>query len=281
MFVAVTNTAATPADFASAQARLDDGRLDLCIVGAAGKLRLLYHFPRSFAATHDALPEVVMAQTPWVKIESESPLHVALDGELPRLTTPLEIVCEPAALSCWREGHHHRRRRRRTGGGAGVRPSRPRGRGSERRSGPGNINRGDSLLPSVTRTAPLGRARLPVAAGARPVSRMQISIAGRSCSKPTRRTHICPADPRIERGAGRLCPRHRARRDPLRLARRPERAARAADRRGRRASSSVAERAGIPLPLERYSHAFYIVDVDRPEHTPTPCASSSKSKAGS
>jgi diacylglycerol kinase (ATP) len=100
MFAAVTNTRSYAGGFrVCPDARLDDGRLDVCIVGAAGRGRLLRKFPRIFRGTHAALPEVVMAQSPWVTIESDAPLPVALDGELPSLYTPLEIICEPAALA--------------------------------------------------------------------------------------------------------------------------------------------------------------------------------------
>ena len=52
----------------------------------------------------------------------------------------------------------------------------------ERRSGPGNINRGDSLLPAVTRLLAawgvLDRVR---AAGAAPVAKMQRLPPGAAC----------------------------------------------------------------------------------------------------
>jgi diacylglycerol kinase (ATP) len=100
MFVAVTNTRSYAGGFrVSPQARLDDGKLDLCIVAASSRLRLLAQFPRIFRGTHGALPEVVMAQSRHIRIESETPLPVALDGELPSLTTPLELFCQPAALT--------------------------------------------------------------------------------------------------------------------------------------------------------------------------------------
>jgi diacylglycerol kinase (ATP) len=99
MFAAVTNTRSYAGGFrVTPSARLDDGKLDLCIVGASSRLRLLYHFPKIFRGAHTSLPNVVIAQSRGVRIESEIPLSVALDGELPRLKTPVELVCEPAAL---------------------------------------------------------------------------------------------------------------------------------------------------------------------------------------
>jgi diacylglycerol kinase (ATP) len=99
-FVAVTNTRSYGGGFrVSPDARLDDGKLDLCIVGATGRARLLGNFPRLLRGTHGALPEVVLAQSRRILIESETALPVALDGELPSLTTPLELSCRPSLLS--------------------------------------------------------------------------------------------------------------------------------------------------------------------------------------
>ena len=51
------------------------------------------------SGTHAELPEVIQATSPWVRIEGpHGELPVALDGELPRLSTPVELRCEPGAL---------------------------------------------------------------------------------------------------------------------------------------------------------------------------------------
>jgi diacylglycerol kinase (ATP) len=111
MFAAVTNTRGYGGGFmVSPQARLQDGLLDLCIVRRTGRLRLLTQFPRILRGTHGAMPEVVQAQTPWVRIEGiEEELPVALDGDLPEATTPLELRCEPSSVnvmvpSSWKPG---------------------------------------------------------------------------------------------------------------------------------------------------------------------------------
>jgi diacylglycerol kinase (ATP) len=100
MFVAVTNTRSYGRDFLiSPAARVDDGALDLCIVRHTGRLRLLRQFPRILRGTHGALPEVIQAVSPWVRLEGlEEQLPVSLDGELPRARTPVELRCEPRAL---------------------------------------------------------------------------------------------------------------------------------------------------------------------------------------
>jgi diacylglycerol kinase (ATP) len=100
MFAAVTNTRSYGGGFlVSPAARVDDGALDLCIVRRTGRLRLLRQFPSILQGTHGALPEVIQATSPWVRMEGiDGELPVALDGELPRATTPVELRCEPRAL---------------------------------------------------------------------------------------------------------------------------------------------------------------------------------------
>jgi len=99
MFAAVSNTRSYGGGFkVSPAASIDDGALDVCIVRRTGRLRLISQFPRILAGTHGSMPEVVFARSPWVTIEGAEPLPVALDGELPRRTTPTELRCEPRAL---------------------------------------------------------------------------------------------------------------------------------------------------------------------------------------
>ncbi|MFY9825025.1 MAG: hypothetical protein WAM82_26845, partial [Thermoanaerobaculia bacterium] len=99
-FAAVTNTKSYGGGFmVSPAARIDDGLLDLCIVKGSGRGRLLANFPRILKGTHGVLPEVVLAASPWVRLESPGePFRVALDGELPAQATPVEITCEPRSL---------------------------------------------------------------------------------------------------------------------------------------------------------------------------------------
>jgi diacylglycerol kinase family enzyme len=100
MFVAVTNTRGYGGGFlVSPGARLDDGLLDVCIVRRTGRGRLLWQFPRILKGTHGVLPEVTLAASPWVRLEGvKGELPVALDGELPRSATPVELRCEPRAV---------------------------------------------------------------------------------------------------------------------------------------------------------------------------------------
>jgi diacylglycerol kinase (ATP) len=100
MFAAVTNTRSYGGGFmVSPDARIDDGRLDVCIVRRSARARLLLSFPRILKGMHAMLPEVTLTASPWVRIESPTdPCAVSLDGELPVQATPVEIACEPRAL---------------------------------------------------------------------------------------------------------------------------------------------------------------------------------------
>ncbi|NOT54294.1 MAG: diacylglycerol kinase family lipid kinase [Deltaproteobacteria bacterium] len=100
MFAAVTNTRSYGGGFhVSPSARVDDGLLNLCIVRRTGRIRLLSQFPRILKGTHDVMPEVTLAASPWVRLEGvNDALPVTLDGELPQATTPIELRCEPATL---------------------------------------------------------------------------------------------------------------------------------------------------------------------------------------
>ncbi len=94
-FLAVTNTRSYGGGFRiSPQARIDDGRLDLCIVPQMAKAALLWRFPRILRGTHGDIPGVVQAQVDRVFIRAcreDQPLPVCLDGELPSLCAPVEL----------------------------------------------------------------------------------------------------------------------------------------------------------------------------------------------
>ena len=210
MFAAVTNTRSYGGGFrVSPDARLDDGQLDLCIVPAMAKARLLWHFPRILRGTHGALPGVILSQSPWVTLRSAdrdgSELPLCIDGELP--STARRSACTVSRADCWcwtvvrshcADCAHPRQ------GGPPSEPThfpeprvrRPYRRGwrrgaalalalvsrydlrvavIDRRGGPGNINRGDSLLPAVTAALrDFGALPALLAAGARPLQKMQV-----------------------------------------------------------------------------------------------------------
>jgi 2-polyprenyl-6-methoxyphenol hydroxylase-like FAD-dependent oxidoreductase len=159
----------------------------------------------------------------------------------------------------------------------------------DRRSGPGNVNRGDSLLPAVTgHLRAWGALDAIVAAGARRVTRMQVYADGQQLyESPLEGDEAAPylvlPHPEIERvlveraaATGRVEVRYGCRLAGL------------VEERGRvcgatlavddarttvRASlvigadgsaSTVRGALGIALPTRPYEHGFYIIEVDRP-----------------
>jgi diacylglycerol kinase (ATP) len=78
-------------------AQLDDGKLDVCVVGNMTKTRLLRLFPSVYSGSHLAIPEVKYFQTERLRLETETPLDIYADGEYV-CRTPVEVTVERAAL---------------------------------------------------------------------------------------------------------------------------------------------------------------------------------------
>jgi diacylglycerol kinase family enzyme len=79
------------------RAQLDDGKLDVCFVRRAPKLRLLRLFPVVFSGGHLDRPEVVYGQCSGLRIESTPALDIFGDGEY-IARTPAEVRVRPRAL---------------------------------------------------------------------------------------------------------------------------------------------------------------------------------------
>jgi diacylglycerol kinase (ATP) len=78
-------------------AQFDDGRLEVCIVSAMAKSRLLRLFPSVYSGTHVKFREVKYFQAERLRIASEPSLEVYADGEYV-CSTPVEVKLERAAL---------------------------------------------------------------------------------------------------------------------------------------------------------------------------------------
>ncbi|MGH9545027.1 MAG: diacylglycerol/lipid kinase family protein [Terriglobales bacterium] len=78
-------------------ARLDDGKLEICVVGAMARARLLWLFPSVFSGRHLKIPEVKYFQAERLRIETGKPAEVYADGEYV-CHTPVEVTVERAAL---------------------------------------------------------------------------------------------------------------------------------------------------------------------------------------
>lgn len=79
------------------RAHMDDGLLDVCIVGSVNPLKLLSLFPTVYAGRHLRIREVEYFQAGRVKVETEESLDVYADGEYV-CRTPVEVSVERAAL---------------------------------------------------------------------------------------------------------------------------------------------------------------------------------------
>jgi diacylglycerol kinase (ATP) len=78
-------------------AKIDDGMLDICIVGTVDPFRLFCLFPTVYGGKHLQVREVRYSQVSRVRVETEHPVDVYADGEFV-CRTPIEIKIEQAAL---------------------------------------------------------------------------------------------------------------------------------------------------------------------------------------
>lgn len=79
------------------QARIDDGMLEVVIIGDIGRLRGIRSLPLLYRGTHNRLAEVEFATARRVEVEGEIPIGVEADGELVG-TTPAIFEILPGAL---------------------------------------------------------------------------------------------------------------------------------------------------------------------------------------
>jgi diacylglycerol kinase (ATP) len=78
-------------------AQIDDGLLDVCVVGAVAPFRLLRLFPSVYSGKHLKIREVSYFQATWVRVETEHLVDVYADGEYV-CRTPIEVSVHRAAL---------------------------------------------------------------------------------------------------------------------------------------------------------------------------------------
>jgi diacylglycerol kinase family enzyme len=79
------------------RARMDDGLLDVCVVGGVNPFKLFCMFPTVYAGRHLKIREVYYFSAARVRVETEHPLDVYADGEFV-CRTPVEIAVQRAAL---------------------------------------------------------------------------------------------------------------------------------------------------------------------------------------
>lgn len=79
------------------RAKLDDGKLDLCVVRAMDKFKLFCLFPTAYFGRHLISKSVEYGQTDRVSIETDVPVDVYADGEYV-CKTPVEFNVARKAL---------------------------------------------------------------------------------------------------------------------------------------------------------------------------------------
>jgi diacylglycerol kinase family enzyme len=79
------------------EAKMDDGLLDVIVVGDIGRLDLMVNFPRVYWGSHLNHSCFSAYKSQKVKITSERPLRKIFDGDL-KGTTPVDLTVRPNAL---------------------------------------------------------------------------------------------------------------------------------------------------------------------------------------
>jgi diacylglycerol kinase (ATP) len=79
------------------RAKMDDGLLDVCIVGSVARSRLLRLVPTVYSGGHLNIREVEYFQSAQVRIETGHPVDVYADGEFV-CRTPVEVAVHRTAL---------------------------------------------------------------------------------------------------------------------------------------------------------------------------------------
>lgn len=79
------------------EAKIDDGLFDICLIAEAGPIEFLRAFPRVFKGTHTTHPKVTMLRGKHVRIETDTPLPVFIDGDVFG-TTPIEFALHPHVI---------------------------------------------------------------------------------------------------------------------------------------------------------------------------------------
>ena len=79
------------------RARMDDGLLDVCIVGGVDRFKLFCMFPSVYTGHHLKIRGVEYFQTGRARIETEHPLAVYADGEYV-CRTPVEVAIQSSAM---------------------------------------------------------------------------------------------------------------------------------------------------------------------------------------
>jgi len=83
------------------EARLDDGRLDLVLLGSLSALEIAGILPRLAVSGEILTARIQRHRITWARIETERPCAFHADGEIVGVT-PVEIKVMPRAMQVWR-----------------------------------------------------------------------------------------------------------------------------------------------------------------------------------
>ena len=79
-------------------AKLDDGLLDLVVVGSRSPLHVLWDVRRLFNGTIDQVSDVTMRSESRITISAEGPIRFHVDGEIVEGSSSLTATVHPGAL---------------------------------------------------------------------------------------------------------------------------------------------------------------------------------------
>jgi diacylglycerol kinase (ATP) len=79
------------------RARMDDGQLDVCVIGAVDPVKFACMFPTVYFGRHLRIREVEYFKTTRVRVETETPIDIYADGEFV-CRTPVEVAVERGVL---------------------------------------------------------------------------------------------------------------------------------------------------------------------------------------
>jgi diacylglycerol kinase (ATP) len=94
IFTEISNTRWTSNFLMAPEASIEDGFLDVTMLGRMSRRRLLSCFPLIFTGEHVTLPEVRTFQARSIRISTDAPKVLTPDGELVG-ATPVDIECLP------------------------------------------------------------------------------------------------------------------------------------------------------------------------------------------
>ncbi len=92
VFVEISNTRYTSNFLMAPHARIDDGLLDVTLLGKLSRRRLLQAFPKIFTGEHIYLNEIEIFQAKQIRITTDVAKVLTPDGELIG-TTPVDVEC--------------------------------------------------------------------------------------------------------------------------------------------------------------------------------------------